>query len=44
MKVLIRPKKLSGTINVVPSKSYSHRAIIAASLADGESIISNVLY
>ena len=42
MKVYIRPKKLSGTIDVVPSKSYSHRAIIAASLADGVSEIKNV--
>lgn len=44
MKVLIRPKKLSGTIDVVPSKSYSHRAIIAASLAEGRSVIRNVMY
>lgn len=44
MKILIRPKKLKGTINVVPSKSYSHRAIIAASLADGTSVIKNVMY
>ena len=44
MKVLIRPKKLSGKIDVVPSKSYSHRAIIAASLAEGESIIKNVMF
>lgn len=44
MKILIRPKKLKGTINVVPSKSYSHRAIIAASLADGISTIKNVIF
>ena len=44
MKVLIRPKKLSGKIDVVPSKSYSHRAIIAASLADGVSVIKNVMF
>ena len=44
MKVLIRPKKLSGKIDVVPSKSYSHRAIIAASLAEGRSIVKNVMY
>ena len=44
MKVLIRPKKVSGTIDVVPSKSYSHRAIIAASLANGVSKISNVIF
>lgn len=44
MKVLIRPKKLKGTIDVVPSKSYSHRAIIAASLADGVSVIRNIIF
>lgn len=44
MKVLIRPKKLNGVIDVVPSKSYSHRAIIAASLADGISKVSNVIF
>lgn len=44
MKILIRPKKLTGTINVVPSKSYSHRAIIAASLAEGESVITNLIF
>ena len=44
MKVYIRPKKLSGIIDVVPSKSYSHRAIIAASLADGVSEIKNVIF
>ena len=44
MKVLIRPKKLSGKIDVVPSKSYSHRAIIAASLAQGRSVVKNVIY
>lgn len=44
MRILIRPKKLEGTINVVPSKSYSHRAIIAASLAKGRSVISNLIF
>ena len=33
MKVKIKPKKLGGTIPIPPSKSYSHRAIIAAALA-----------
>ncbi len=33
MKVRIKPNKLGGTISIPPSKSYSHRAIIAASLA-----------
>ena len=44
MKVLIRPKKLKGNIDVVPSKSYSHRAIIAASLAEGTSVIKNIIF
>ena len=33
MKVKIKQKKLGGTIPIPPSKSYSHRAIIAAALA-----------
>ena len=36
MKVKIKPKELCGTIEIPPSKSYSHRAIIAASLANSE--------
>ena len=44
MNVIIRPKKLSGEIIIPPSKSLSHRAIIAASLANGKSVISNVLF
>lgn len=44
MNVIIKPKKLSGDVIVPPSKSLSHRAIIAASLAEGKSIISNVLF
>ncbi len=43
MKVTIQPKQLKGTVLIPPSKSLSHRAIIAASLAKGESIISNVM-
>lgn len=43
MNVVIHPKNLKGSIIVPPSKSLSHRAIIAASLASGRSIISNVL-
>jgi 3-phosphoshikimate 1-carboxyvinyltransferase len=44
MNVLITPGKLSGTVLIPPSKSESHRAIIAASLAKGKSVISNVSY
>lgn len=44
MNVTIKPSHLEGSIMIPPSKSLSHRAIIAASLANGKSIISNVLY
>ena len=43
MNVTIHPKKLAGKLVMCPSKSLSHRAIIAASLAKGKSIISNVI-
>ncbi|MFX1338957.1 MAG: 3-phosphoshikimate 1-carboxyvinyltransferase [Promethearchaeota archaeon] len=36
-------KSLIGAIKASPSKSYSHRAFIAASLADGVSVIKNPL-
>ncbi len=39
MKVIIRPSILAGTVTAPPSKSYTHRAIILASLANGISII-----
>ncbi len=42
MDVKITPKTLSGVVNAPSSKSYSHRAIIAAALANGVSHISNV--
>lgn len=44
MNVVITPNKLCGDVVIPPSKSLSHRAIIAASLACGKSVISNVLY
>ena len=44
MNVTIKPHKLSGDVIIPPSKSLSHRAIIAASLACGTSVISNVMY
>ncbi len=44
MKVRITPSKLEGTVVIPPSKSLSHRAIIAAGLSNGKSIISNVMY
>ncbi len=42
MNVKITPNKLSGEVNIPPSKSYSHRAIIAASLGKGVSHIGNI--
>lgn len=44
MNVRIKKGLLDGVVNVPSSKSLTHRAIIAASLACGESIISNVSY
>jgi 3-phosphoshikimate 1-carboxyvinyltransferase len=43
MKVKIKKSNLKGTIEIPPSKSYTHRVIIAASLADGISILKNVV-
>lgn len=43
MKVRIRPGKLKGTVVPPSSKSQTHRALIAASLADGESVLGNIL-
>lgn len=44
MRVIITPNKLKGDVIIPPSKSLSHRAIIAAGLAKGESKISNIIY
>ncbi len=42
MDTKVSPGKLCGTVTVPPSKSAAHRAIIAAALAEGESVIKNV--
>jgi 3-phosphoshikimate 1-carboxyvinyltransferase len=40
----IKPtEKLKGTVKAPPSKSYTHRAVIIASLAEGRSVIRNPL-
>ncbi len=45
MKTLtITPTKLKGTVNIPPSKSMAHRAIICASLASGKSRIDHIEY
>jgi len=41
--VKIHPSGLCGDINVPPSKSLSHRAVICAGLAEGVSIIDNIV-
>lgn len=42
MDLTIKPSKLIGRIDAPSSKSYSHRMIIAAALADGVSEISGI--
>lgn len=42
MDIKITPSILKGNITVPPSKSAAHRLLIAAGLADGESVISNI--
>ena len=44
MNITITPGRLSGTVTPPPSKSQAHRVLIAAALADGECVISNVAY
>ena len=36
MKIKIKPSTLNGKIEIPPSKSYSHRAVIAAALAESK--------
>jgi 3-phosphoshikimate 1-carboxyvinyltransferase len=43
VKVRITPSAVTGVVSAPPSKSYTHRAVILASLAAGESRIENVL-
>jgi 3-phosphoshikimate 1-carboxyvinyltransferase len=43
MKLRITPSSVTGEVSAPPSKSYTHRAVIVASLAMGESIIENPL-
>ncbi|HPG43338.1 MAG TPA: hypothetical protein PLJ98_05995, partial [Acholeplasmataceae bacterium] len=43
MNVFIEPKPLSGHVEVISSKSLSHRFVIAAGLAHGTSILHHVL-
>ena len=43
MKLRITPSPVTGEVSAPPSKSYTHRAVIVASLAAGESVIENPL-
>lgn len=42
MDVTIRPGTARGTVKAPPSKSYAHRLLICAALADGESAIEGI--
>ncbi len=42
LQVSIKPSVIYGRVQAPPSKSYSHRAIIAASMSDGECVVENV--
>lgn len=42
MKVWIEPSDVSGTLRIPPSKSYGHRALICAGLAQGTSTIHHL--
>jgi len=44
MTLTITPTRLAGTVTPPPSKSQAHRVLIAAALADGESVIRNVAH
>ena len=43
MRVRITPTQVTGEVSAPPSKSYTHRAVILASLAAGESTIQSPL-
>lgn len=43
-KTRVTPGKLEGELDITPSKSLAHRAIIAASLSKGRSNISNISF
>ncbi|WP_085829173.1 3-phosphoshikimate 1-carboxyvinyltransferase [Clostridium massiliodielmoense] len=42
--IKITPSELNGEINIPPSKSLAHRAIISAGLSDGVSNIENIIF
>lgn len=44
MDIRITPSRLEGSVTVPPSKSAAHRLIIAAALAKGRSVLTNVSF
>ena len=44
MDIKITPSKLIGTVNIPSSKSMTHRMLICAALANGQSKISNITF
>ena len=44
MRAIFEKSRLSGMVKAPPSKSAAHRLLIAASLAEGESVIAGVEY
>lgn len=40
----IAPSQVKGSIRIIPSKSVSHRALICAALAEGESELKNIAF
>lgn len=44
MTVQFEPSSLHGTVSAVPSKSASHRALVCAALAQGRSVVQNLIF
>ena len=42
MDITIQPKKLSGSITAIPSKSQAHRLLICAGMSQGQSVIRGI--
>ncbi|MDD1767294.1 MAG: 3-phosphoshikimate 1-carboxyvinyltransferase, partial [Methanomassiliicoccales archaeon] len=43
MRLVVRSSSIDGIVPSSPSKSYTHRAMVLALLADGSSTLRNVL-
>lgn len=40
MNKTVSPSSLRGTLSVIPSKSASHRAVMMAAMAEGETVLA----